>query len=101
MVMVVGMADEFLRTREGGTDRTYAYLLVDQLAVEFEGLTAESVTMRGSAAGPGRRVRWPLRAAVARGKSPYRQSSLDAASPSRAHHAPVGRRARRPGSGSG
>jgi hypothetical protein len=39
------MADRFLRRCEGGTDRTYAYALVDHLRwLEFECLTTETVT---------------------------------------------------------
>lgn len=41
------MPDGFLRTHEGGTARTYAYLLVDHLRwLEFEGLSSETATMR-------------------------------------------------------
>jgi hypothetical protein len=40
-------ADGFLRSREGGTDRTYAYLLVDHLRwLEFEGLSPETAELR-------------------------------------------------------
>jgi hypothetical protein len=39
------MPDRFLRQRAGGTDRTYAYLLVDHLRwLEFEGLSPTMVT---------------------------------------------------------
>jgi hypothetical protein len=42
---VYGMPDRFLRQRAGGTDRTYAYLLVDHLRwLEFEGLSPTTVT---------------------------------------------------------
>ena len=41
---VYEIADRFLRRCEGGTDRTYAYLLVDHLRwLEFEGLSPTTV----------------------------------------------------------
>lgn len=41
------LADRFLRTCNGGTDRTYGYLLVDHLRwLEFEALTCEKVALR-------------------------------------------------------
>ena len=41
------IADGFLRTCAGGTDRTYAYLLVDHLRwLQGEALTTETVTLR-------------------------------------------------------
>lgn len=40
-------ADRFLRTLESGTDRTYAYLLVDHLRwLERECLAVETVSLR-------------------------------------------------------
>jgi hypothetical protein len=40
------LADGFLRAKEGGTDRTYSYLLVDHVRwLEFEGLRPETVTL--------------------------------------------------------
>lgn len=80
---IYGIADSFLRTCSGGTDRTYAYLLVDHLRwLEFEGLTTASVSIRdlqrymgavGAAyAGPFGR---PWRA----GRRPYAQSTLTTA----------------------
>ncbi len=77
---IYGIADSYLRTCSGGTDRTYAYLLVDHLRwLRFENLTTESVSVRdlqrymgavGAAyAGPFGR---PWRG----GKRPYGQSTL-------------------------
>jgi hypothetical protein len=41
------VADGFLRRCAGGTDRTYAYLLVDHLRwLQFEALTTETVQLR-------------------------------------------------------
>ncbi len=78
------MGDRFLRTCNGGTDRAYAYLLVDHLRwLEFEGLLPEAVTMPpqlqrymgavgAEYAGPYGRP-WRV------DKRPYGQSSLDSA----------------------
>src|SRR5262249_4441592 len=77
------LADGFLRTCSGGTDRAYAYLLVDHLRwLESEGLAPDTAAMQhlsrymaalgAEYAGPHGR---PWRA----GKAPYSQSSLDSA----------------------
>jgi integrase len=77
---IYGVVDGYLRTCSAGTDRTYAYLLVDHLRwLRFEGLTTESVAVRdlhrymgavGAAyAGPFGRPWRP-------GKRPYAQSTL-------------------------
>jgi hypothetical protein len=47
MSALLPLAEGFLRTCNGGTDRAYAYLLVDHLRwLEFESLSPETVTMR-------------------------------------------------------
>lgn len=77
------LADRFLRTCAGGTDRTYAHLLVDHLRwLEFECLRSDSVTIHdlqrymgvvgAEYAGPFGR---PWRT----GKPAYRQSTLEIA----------------------
>jgi integrase len=74
------MADGFLRTREGGTDRTYAYLLVDHLRwLEFEGLSPETVTLRDLQrymAAVGAEYAGPFGRPWREGKRAYGQSSL-------------------------
>lgn len=79
--MVHEEADRFLRVHEGsGTQRTYAYLLVDHLRwLERECLAAESVTLvdlqryMGLA---GARVAMPLGVPWRAGKRPYGQDTL-------------------------
>ncbi len=77
------LADGLLRTCNGGTDRTYAYLLVDHLRwLEFEGLTPETVTMRELErymAAVGAEYAGPFGRPWRTGKEPYSQSSLDLA----------------------
>lgn len=75
------MADGFLRACQGGTDRTYAYLLVDHLRwLEFEGLTTESVTLRDLKrymAALGAEYAGPFGRPWRQGKRPYGQSTLE------------------------
>lgn len=77
----LGSADRFLRSFDGGTNRTYAYLLVDHLRwLDFEALSSESVKLAdlhrylgalgAEHAGPYGRP-WRV------GKRPYGQSSLE------------------------
>jgi integrase len=77
------MADRFLRRCEGGTDRTYAYLLVDHLRwLEFEGMTAETVTFRDLErymAAVGAEFRGPFGRPWREGKRPWGQSALSTA----------------------
>lgn len=74
-------ADGFLRGREGGTDRTYAYLLVDHLRwLEFEGLGPQSVTLeqlKRYMAVLGAEYGGPFGRPWREGKRPYGQSSLE------------------------
>jgi integrase len=73
-------ADGFLRTCRGGTDRTYAYLLVDHLRwLEFEGLGTESVRLQDLTrylAALGAEYAGPFGRPWREGKRPYGQSSL-------------------------
>lgn len=77
------LAEGFLRTCNGGTDRAYAYLLVDHLRwLEFEGLVPETVTMRDLSrymAAVGAEYAGPYGRPWRAGKEPYSQSSLDSA----------------------
>jgi hypothetical protein len=70
---VCSMPDRFLRRREGGTDRTYAYVLVDHLRwLESEALTTETVTfpdLERYMAAVGAEYRGPVREAVAGGEA--------------------------------
>jgi integrase len=74
------MADRFLRDRAGGTDRTYAYLLLDHLRwLEFEGLSPETVTfpdLQRYMAAVGAEFSGPLGRPWRSGKPPYGQSTL-------------------------
>ena len=79
-----GEADRFLRRHDGsGTQRTYAYLLVDHLRwLEFESLSPETVTMRDLSrymAAVGAEYAGPYGRPWRAGKEPYSQSSLDSA----------------------
>jgi integrase len=80
------VADGFLRTREGGTDRTYAYLLVDHLRwLEFEGLSSETVGLRDLQrymAAIGAEYAGPVGRPWRQGKRPYGQSTLETAAAS-------------------
>jgi hypothetical protein len=75
-----GLADLFLRRRAGGTDRTYAYLLVDHLRwLEFEGLSPATVTfadLQRYMAAVGAEYPGPFGRPWRPDRSPYRQSSL-------------------------
>ena len=77
---VCGVADRFLRRRRGGTDRTYAYLLVDHLRwLEAEGLAPETVTFSGLErymAAVGAERPGPSGRPWREGKRPYGQSAL-------------------------
>ena len=77
------LAEGFLRTCNGGTDRAYAYLLVDHLRwLEFESLSPETVTMRDLSrymAAVGAEYAGPYGRPWRAGKEPYSQSSLDSA----------------------
>lgn len=77
------MADRFLRRCEGGTDRTYAYLLVDHLRwLEYECLTPETVTfsdLERYMAAVGAEYRGPFGRPWREGKKPYGQSALSTA----------------------
>ena len=77
-------ADRFLRTHDGsGTQRTYAYLLVDHLRwLERECLPPESVTLRDLQRYMGivgAKVAMPLGEPWRAGKRPYGQDTLSAA----------------------
>ncbi|MFB9678343.1 tyrosine-type recombinase/integrase [Streptosporangium vulgare] len=80
---VCGLPDGFLRGLSGGTDRTYAYLLVDHLRwLESEGLTVEAVSMQDLErymGAVGAEFRGPFGNPWRVGKKPYAQSSLDGA----------------------
>jgi hypothetical protein len=77
------LGDGFLRTCNGGTDRAYAYLMVDHLRwMEFECLAPETVTMRDLSrymAALGAEYAAPYGRPWRVGKEPYSQSSLDSA----------------------
>jgi len=77
---VCGVADRFLRRCRGGTDRTYAYLLVDHLRwLEAEGLAPETVTFSGLErymAAVGAEHPGPFGRPWREGKRPYGQSAL-------------------------
>ncbi len=77
------LGDGFLRTCNGGTDRAYAYLLVDHLRwLEFESLSPGAVTMRDLSrymAAVGAEYAGPYGRPWRAGKEPYSQSSLDSA----------------------
>lgn len=74
------MADPFLRTCGGGTDRTYAYLLVDHLRwLDFEGLLSGTVTLgdlQRYMGLVGAEFIGPLGRPWRSGKRPYGQSTL-------------------------
>src|SRR5258708_28643183 len=80
---VCGIADRFLRRCEGGTDRTYAYLLVDHLRwLEYECLTLDTVTfsdLERYMAAVGAEYRGPFGRPWREGKKPYGQSALSTA----------------------
>lgn len=80
---VLGLADGFLRQCRGGTDRTYAYLLVDHLRwLKFEGLAAESVTMadlQRYMAAVGAEYSGPIGRPWRVGKRPYGRTTLSTA----------------------
>lgn len=75
------LADGFLRAREGGTDRTYAYLLVDHLRwLVFEGLTPETVALQDLQrymATLGAEYDGPFGRPWRENKRPYGQSALE------------------------
>jgi len=77
------LAEGFLRTCNGGTDRAYAYLLVNHLRwLEFESLSPETVTMRDLSrymAAVGAEYAGPYGRPWRAGREPYSQSSLDSA----------------------
>lgn len=76
-------ADLFLRTLESGTDRTYAYLLVDHLRwLERECLAVETVSLRDLQrymGAVGAKVAGPFGGPWREGKRPYGQSTLSTA----------------------
>lgn len=78
---VYSMPDLFLRQRAGGTDRTYAYLLVDHLRwLEFEGLSPTTVTfadLQRYMAAVGAEYAGPFGRPWCPDRRPYRQSTLD------------------------
>jgi integrase len=75
------MPDLFLRQRAGGTDRTYAYLLLDHLRwLEFEGLSLETVSfadLKRYMAAVGAEYSGPFGRPWRTDRSPYRQSTLE------------------------
>ena len=77
------LGDGFLRACNGGTDRAYAYLLVDHLRwLEFESLSPDTVTMRDLSrymAALGAEYAGPYGRPWRAGQEPYSQSSLDSA----------------------
>jgi len=80
---VVGAADGFLRSCRAGTNRTYAYLLVDHLRwLRFAGLSVESVVLRDLAhymAAVGAEYSAPFGLPWRVGKRRYRHSALKTA----------------------
>lgn len=76
-------ADRFLRTLESGTDRTYAYLLVDHLRwLEHECVALENVSLRDLQrymGAVGAKVAGPFGGPWREGKRPYGQSTLSTA----------------------
>ena len=80
---VYEIADGFLRTCAGGTDRTYAYLLVDHLRwLQFEALTTTTVTLRDLQrymGAVGADYRGPFGCPWRTDKRPYRQRTLETA----------------------
>ncbi|MGQ4619862.1 tyrosine-type recombinase/integrase [Nocardia sp. R7R-8] len=80
---VYRLADGFLRARNGGTDRTYAYLLVDHLRwLVAEGLSPETVTLRDLQrymVAVGAEFPGPFGRPWREGKPPYSESSLKSA----------------------
>jgi integrase len=80
---VYEMPDRFLRRCQGGTDRTYAYLLVDHLRwLESEGLAPETVTfpdLERYMAAMGAEYSGPFGRQWRTGKRPFSQSSLSTA----------------------
>lgn len=77
------IADSFLRTCSGGTDRTYAYLLIDHLRwLRFEGLTTTAVSIRDLQrymGAVGAAYAGPFGPPWRLGKRPYAQSTLTTA----------------------
>ncbi|MEV0577972.1 hypothetical protein [Streptomyces sp. NPDC050392] len=73
-------ADGFLRTRQPGTDRTYAFHLVDHLRwLEHEGLTLASVTLDDLyryMGAVGAKITGPYGQPWRTGKQPYEHSTL-------------------------
>lgn len=80
---VVAEADEFLRTCGAGTDRTYAYVLVDHLRwLRFAGLDTGSVSLedlRHYMAALGAHYPGPFGLPWREGKRPYGHSALKTA----------------------
>ncbi len=80
---VFSMPDRFLRRCEGGTDRTYAYVLVDHLRwLESESLTTETVAfpdLERYMAAVGAEYRGPFGKPWREGKRPWGQSALSTA----------------------
>lgn len=76
-------ADRFLRTCGGGTDRTYAYLLVDHLRwLVFEALELRSVSvddLRRYMGAVGAQYAGPYGRPWRTGKSPYKSGTLETA----------------------
>lgn len=76
-------ADRFLRTLEAGTDRTYAYLLVDHLRwLEHECLSLDAVSLRDLQrymGAIGAKVAGPFGQPWRQGKRPYGHSTLSTA----------------------
>ncbi|MFF0050730.1 hypothetical protein [Streptomyces sp. NPDC005498] len=77
---VMAEADGFLRTCAAGTDRTYAYVLVDHLRwLRFAGLDTQSVSLedlRHYMAALGADYRGPFGLPWREGKRPYGHSAL-------------------------
>ncbi|WP_393096907.1 hypothetical protein [Streptomyces sp. LN325] len=80
---LVAEADGFLRTCAAGTDRTYAYVLVDHLRwLRFAGVTVESVSLedlRHYMAALGAHYPGPFGLPWREGKRPYGHSALKTA----------------------
>ncbi|EUA09787.1 phage integrase family protein [Mycobacterium kansasii 662] len=80
---VYGVADGYLRRCAGGTDRTYAYLLVDHLRwLEFESLTTETVQLRDLQrymGAVGAEYHGPFGCPWRTDKRPYSQGTLETA----------------------